>query len=590
MPTWFTRRVFDLVRALTNAYYGRKYGAMSRRLGRPGIAPSHRRGFIIIQVDGLSHEHLLEALEAGYVPYLSRLLDEGGLSLGHWRCGLPSTTPAVQAGIMFGNRFDIPGFRWYEKETRRSISAKRPDQLQRVRQWIGRGRPGILRGGSCYVSMFDGDADLALFTISAMTSQRFFESVRGVGLFLLFLLSPFRVLRLLGLSLGNYLFRLVSRLPALARPSVVNPLDPFSPLFQAISDALLTETQTFGVMLDIYRCAPAIYANYNGYDEAAHQMGPASKAAFRALRGVDKRLRQINRMRTHYRWQVYDLYLLSDHGNAPATPFDWLNGCSLGQHIARHVGRNISVAELAGAHVHPADKARFLLMEWEVLEERVSPRLRKMLSIVRRYMDQQMMSARELDCDLERRQDVVISVSGPLAHVYFNVSAQALDLVEVILLYPRLVDQLLETPGVGALFGRAGEQTLVLGKGGGTIIGDDVREVVKAPHPLPRFGDVDYVRAQLHQLAHFPHAGDLILLGDVEPDGRVVGFESQVSTHGGLGGAQDRPFIAWPPGNPLKPEALKDAQDLYVYFYHRYVEPPGNLAHFPVDTFTSPRD
>ncbi|MGD2144971.1 MAG: hypothetical protein PVF54_10880, partial [Anaerolineae bacterium] len=183
MPTWFARRVVDLVGKLTDVYYRRKYGAMARRLGRPDVTPGDRRGFILIQIDGLSHDHLAQAIAAGYMPYAEGLLAEGRLAVAPWRCGLPSSTPAVQAGMMFGNRFDIPGFRWYEKDRDAVMMPQRLDQIRTMHDRIGRGQRGILSGGSCYVSMFDGDADLALFTLSTLPRQRFFESVRGIGLF-----------------------------------------------------------------------------------------------------------------------------------------------------------------------------------------------------------------------------------------------------------------------------------------------------------------------------------------------------------------------------------------------------------------------
>ena len=158
--------------------------------------------------------------------------------------------------------------------------------------------------------------------------------------------------------------------------------------------------------------------------------------------------------------------------------------------------------------------------------------------------------------------------SGPLAHIYFNVSPRPLDLVEVMLLYPQLLDGLLAVRGIGAVIGRAGGRTIVLGAGGGMLVVEDGREVMEGAHPLRPFGDAAYAAAQIHYLAHFPHAGDLIVLGAVEPDGKVVTFEEQVSAHGGLGGPQGRPFIAWPPECPLIPEMLNDAQDLYPYFMH----------------------
>ena len=565
MYTWFARRVLDFVGAVADVYYTRKYGTLARRLGRRGIGSGQRRGFIVIQIDGLSYDHLIQAVAAGYMPDLGRLLAERSLTVSPWRCGLPSTTVAAQAGIMFGNRFDIPGFRWYEKEWGRAITSKRPDQIQAVRARISQ-RPGILRGGSCYVSMFDGDADLALFTLSTLHRQRFFESARGMGLFLLFLFSPFRVLRLLWFITTSYLAGLGRRLVALLRPSVLNPFDLFSPLLHAVGDALFTEVQTFGVMLDIYRRAPAIYANYNSYDEVAHKMGPDSPAAFRVLRGVDKRIRQINRMRARYRRREYDLYVISDHGNSPSLPFSWRSGASLGQYIVAQIGEGLSVDERVESHPHSAEKTRYLLDELYGLERRLAPRLRRVFAAVRHYVDRRVLSGHSLDHDPERQQDVVVSGSGPLAHVYFNVSPRPLDLVEVMLLYPRLVDTLLVTPGIGVLAGRVGEKTVVLGCPGGALVIGGGCEIIEPPHPLAQFGDEPYASVQLHRLAHFPHSGDLIVLGMLEPNGKVVTFEEQAATHGGLGGPQMRPFVAWPPECPLAPETLNDAQDLYPYF------------------------
>jgi hypothetical protein len=573
MSTWFAERVLDLIGVIAEAYYTRKYGAMARRLGRPAVRLDEQRGFIIIQIDGLSYDHLLQAIAAGFLPYLSRLLAERRLVVAPWRCGLPSTTPAVQAGIMFGNRFDIPGFRWYEKDREQGMQAKLPDPMRTVRARISQGRTGILRGGSCYVSMFDGDADLALFTLSTLHRQRFFESVRGMGLFLLFLFSPFRILRVMGLVTANYLSGLARRLVALARPSVVNPFDVLSPFLQALSETLFTEVQTFGVMLDIYRRAPAIYANYTTYDDVIHKAGLDHKDAFRALRGVDKRIHQIDRMRARYRKREYDLYVISDHGNTPSVPFSWLNAVSLEQYILAEIGGGRVVEEQAGVRAHSVDKARYLVEELEGLEYRW-PRLRRVLGAVRRYVNRRVSDDQDLDYDLERQQDVVVSASGPLAHIYFNVSARQLDLIEVVVLYPQLLDALLATPGIGVLVGRAGEQTLVLGSQGGSVaIGDD-GERSEGPNPLAQFGDAAYAAAQLHYVAHFPHAGDLIVLGAVESDGRVVAFEEQVATHGGLGGPQMRPFITCSPESPLVPETLDDATDLYPYFVQRYLEQP----------------
>jgi hypothetical protein len=427
--------------------------------------------------------------------------------------------------------------------------------------------------------MFDGDADLALFTLSTLPRQRFFESVRGIGLFILFLLSPFRLLRVLGLAAVNYVSGLTRRLVALIKPSVLNPLDVLSPLLHAVSDAVLVEVQTFGVMLDIYRCVPAVYSNYNNYDEVAHQVGPAHPAAFRVLRGVDRRIHQIDRMRAHYRHREYDLYLLSDHGNTSAVPFSWLNGSTLGERIVSSVGDGVSLDEHVAPHAHQRKRARYLREELRSLEQRTPPRLGRMLAAARCYVDRHVKDSEGLDYDLRRQRDIVVSASGSLAHIYFNVSPRPLDLIEVMLLYPRLLDELSNSQGIGAVIGREAERTIVLGSKGGTLEIGVEQEVVEEPHPLRLFGDPAHASYQVHRLAHFPHAGDLIVLGDLQPDGKVVTFEHQVAAHGGLGGPQGRPFIAWPPECQLTPRALNDAEDLYPYFMRHYQErPAGDFA------------
>ncbi|GAI21363.1 unnamed protein product, partial [marine sediment metagenome] len=224
MTSWFTRKIVDLFSALADFYYSRKYEAIAERMGlEESQVSAQKQGFIVIQIDGLAYDHLIEAMARGHAPHMKRLLEkkalrqpfdvaqDAALKLARWRCGLPSTTPAAQAGIMFGNNFDIPAFRWYEKESNTSVVCKVPRLAKAMQDRISIGRRGILRGGSSYVNMFDGDARLSLFTLSAINSQRFFESVRGVGFLLLFLLSPLRVLRVILLSLWEYLVDLGKR-------------------------------------------------------------------------------------------------------------------------------------------------------------------------------------------------------------------------------------------------------------------------------------------------------------------------------------------------------------------------------------------
>ena len=75
----------------------------------------------------------------------------------------------------------------------------------------------------------------------------------------------------------------------------------------------------------------------------------------------------------------------------------------------------------------------------------------------------------------------------------------------------------------------------------------------------------------LAELAAYPHSGDLMLLGAWDEDGRVVAFEDQVGTHGGVGGPQEWPFIIRPSNAPFDLRALNGPCDLYVHFMANYV-------------------
>jgi len=600
MTSWFTRKIVDLFSALADFYYSRKYEAIAERMGlEESQVSAQKQGFIVIQIDGLAYDHLIEAMARGHAPHMKRLLEkkalrqpfdgplvlwpqgqraqdraqDAALKLARWRCGLPSTTPAAQAGIMFGNNFDIPAFRWYEKESNTSVVCKVPRLAKAMQDRISIGRRGILRGGSSYVNMFDGDARLSLFTLSAINSQRFFESVRGVGFLLLFLLSPLRVLRVILLSLWEYLVDLGKRFVALFVPSYYQPFSVLSPFLQIITNVVFREIQTFGCLIDIYRGMPAIYTNYYSYDEIAHHFKIASAEALKALRGIDNQIKQIDRMRTQYRRRHYDLYILSDHGLTPSVPFKKAYGRTLGQYIAEQIGEGVFTDERGGEERPSAAKALFLLEELKGIEARLSERGASLVQAAYRFVDKRLvvdpvLSSAELDeddsWDLSKRSDIVVRNSGSMSHVYFNVTPRPMNLSEIALIYPSLLNRLVEHEGIGLVVGREEGETVIVGKDGTLTLNEGVE--VRGKDPLLSLPEPELAASQLRQLASFPHSGDIIIFGAWREDGEVVCFENQVASHGGLGGPQDYPFIMYPGRLSLDFEEVTNAKDLYPHF------------------------
>jgi len=568
-------RAVDLWGALTRAYYTRKYRALAHHLGRPPIPPEpqRRRGFIVIEIDGLSYDHLRLALERGYMPHVRQMIESGRAQMSRWRCGLPSTTPAVQAGLLYGDNSDIPGFRWYEKERRASIVVKRPDQVRTIARRLSQRGRGLLHGGSSYTNLFDGEAALSLFTVSTLGRFHFFDNVRGLGFFLLFLLSPMRVARVLWLCLREYVRDLVYRVIRLFRPGQSGFAPLLSPLYRIIVDVLFGEIVTFGIMLDIYRAVPSICATFYSFDEMAHTFGPDHHEALRTLRRIDAQIHQIDRMRTLYRRREYDLYVLSDHGTSASESFHSRCRKTLGQFILESIGEPLTLDELSEREAHLSAQAAYLLDELQAWGERrwrsarAAQAARRARASLHRRIPPDLERAA---LDPARRSDVVVRSSGGLAHVYFNIAPQRLNLSEIMWLYPALTARLLDHPGIGLLVGREGERTVVMGRSGMLILANGTHSL-RGDDPLRGLDDPTAAAVELEQLAAYPHSGDLILLGAWDDNGRVTTFEDQIGTHGGLGGPQEWPFIIYPTDISLDPSALTGPRDLYIHFMANYV-------------------
>jgi len=567
----------DIFAALSGFYYSKKFAALTSRLGRPPAdAAFATRGFIVLEIDGLSHAHLIQAMEAGQMPYLAAQVRRGRLEVARWRCGLPSTTPASQAGLMFGNNYDIPGFRWYEKERALSVVCKLPAGSKMAQDRVSGKQRGILRGGSSYFNMFDGDASLSLFTLSALNRERLFPTSRGLGFLLLFALNPFRSIKLLLLSIREYASDLAERAVGRLKGERRLPFQGIFPLVRIVSNVVFREVQTFAVLMDIYRGAPSIYTTYCSYDEITHHHGIDSPPGRRVLRELDKRLRQIDRLRRARLTREYDLFVVADHGQTASEPFSWRYGQSLGQFIRRCLGSGLLLQEQSGDEQQSVFQAHYLLQELQGVEAKLREPLAIIARRVRGLVSERIrITEEEPPWDLGRRSDVVVKNSGSLAHVYFNVSTARLRISEISALFPDLVVTLASHPGIWLVIGTEGADTLVFSREGVLSLGDDGIVSAEGRDPLQCLPEPEHAGRELVNLAHYPHSGDLILLGRYDPrTDTVVCFEDQWASHGGLGGAQDYPFLVYPPHLPWDLAQVSNAREMYAFFARTYFQAP----------------
>ncbi len=498
------RWLVDLLRLLASRISGRRYDVLARRIGRTeeAGAPPERRRFIVIQIDGLAHTYLEQAMALGFTPALQRLLAQG-YSLHSWRCGVPSSTPSIQAGIMYGDNWDLPAFRWYEKADGFAPTCRNPAHLARIKLRIQEGRQGLLVDGSSYGNMFDGDAQLALFTLSAMGRHRFFEHLRGLGWALLFVLNPWSTLRTVGLTVWELLRDLARTIAKWVRGGFRSRLVLTKPFLKVLANVIFGQIQTFGILLDVYRGMPAIYANFYGYDEVAHEDGPLGREALRALKRIDAHIRQINHVRQTY-WPEMELYVLSDHGMTPSVPFHAAAHQTLGEFVARHVRTSV----LADQPRHDAlddPNLRFMLDELDGIESHLSRRGQRLAQVLRKRIRRQVTSDDDSGWDLARGSDVVVRSSGSLAHIYFNVTAERMSVSEIAILYADLIDALNDHPDIGLVLGTE-EGRPVAVTAHGTL-------ALSAEWLPPGLADPEQTAADLARVVSFPHSGDLVLLG-----------------------------------------------------------------------------
>ncbi len=530
------RKLIDLYQSLMRWYYSWRYGPVARQLESP--PEGERRGFVAIQIDGLGHAALLEAVTRGYAPYLAGLMRSGEAEVFRWFAGIPSTTPVVQAKIMFGTGYDVPGFRWYEKESGRAIVCKVPAVMDEVQQRLSAGRRGALEGGASYTNMFDGGASVSLFTLAAIGRTSLIEKVGGLPRFLIMLFSPLRVARILALSVWTYLAGVWRQLSALFWPSKFSRLGFLSPFFHVLTDVVVREVETFAVLVDVYRGVPYIYANYSSYDAWAHSFGPEDTYALRSVRAIDRQVQQIDRMRRRRGGRPYDLFVLSDHGQTPSVPFETAFGVSLGQFIDSRIEQPTRTDESMTEVGQSGGSSSLLGYEVGVAEARLKGLPSEAARTLRESLEAH---GTDEPTDLSRRTDIVVRNSGPLSHVYFNVSEAPMSLKSLEAVYPGLVPRLAAHPGIGVVGLRSAAGPLLV-----TTTGTYLCEPGNGEGAFAGLPDAGRLVEDTRMLLSYPHSGDLVLLGQWDWWGRsdlVVTFEHQRSTHGGVGGEQCYPFI-----------------------------------------------
>ncbi len=488
-------------------------------------ADTDNAGVLVLQIDGLSAPLLTWMITAGNLPTVSRWIREGSHRLVEWHTGIPSTTPASQAGILHGGAQHIPAFRWYEKESGRLVVTNRPGDAAYVEAILSDG-DGLLSGGGASISnVFSGDAESSVLTFSTVSRRN--QTSRGSATFVV---SPNGFSRALVLTVGEmikelYQARRQRRLdvhPRISRGGSYVAL-------RAATNVLLRELNTVLIAEQMGHGAPVIYCDFVDYDEVAHHAGPTRPESLAALQGLDRVIGRLERL-ARDGVNPYQIVVLSDHGQSQGATFKQRYGATL-EDVARPL---MSGSVSSAAHAEATE-------QWGPINAMLTEFVAKNAvgsALTRRSMRQHMS-----DADAEAAPDLLVVASGNLAMLYLPRQPGRLTLEELADLHPDLVAGLAKHPGIGfVVVETAGRGPVVVSETGLRVLRD---ATVEGLDPLARYGT--QIAADLLEHSGRDHVGDIVVVSLLEDDtGEVAAFEELVGCHGGAGGAQTRAVLVHP--------------------------------------------
>ncbi|WP_028807936.1 phage holin family protein [Streptomyces canus] len=528
-----------------DAYRRRLYRLADRRRRRGPVGPA-TPGTVFLQLDGVGHDVLLAAVGKGLMPTIARWIGHGDTPgravrpthrLTSWRTDWSSQTGASQLGILHGSNHDVPAFRWYEKDRGEVMVCNRPTsavELQR-RAVEQAGHGGLLTvDGASRGNLFSGGAEEQALVLSIATRRRSRETRSRAGYFAYFS-DPANAVRTalsffaeVGREIGQSTrARIRKERPRVSRGGLY-------PLVRAFATVVERDVVVAAVMGDMLAGRTAVYADLVAYDEVAHHSGPTSRDAAKVLQRLDRSLALIGNVVEHAP-RPYRIVVLSDHGQSPGETFRTRYGLTLGDLV--RAGCGLPVPRKA-ERTHSGAEAR---------------------AAVRAALRRPGKAGRG-EYRPARGSEPIVLASGNLGLVSFPDVHHRMTKEELDARHPALLTTLANHPGIGFLLVRSEEHGgVVLGPFGTEIPLDQLDE---NPGPLADFGPgaADVVR-RTHS---FPHTADIMVNSWYDPAvGEVLAFEEQIGSHGGLGGAQGKPFLLSPLALSAPPEGLMGAEGVH---------------------------
>jgi uncharacterized membrane protein YvlD (DUF360 family) len=514
-------------------------------------------GVILFEIDGLGEGVLREAVRDGHAPTIARWLSEGTHRMIGWQCDLSSQTGASQAGLLLGSNWDMPAFRWYEKESGRTMVSNHPADAAEIEHRHSTGEGLLSDAGTSRGNMFSGDAPRCTATMSVIRDR----SRSKAGDLFAYFSDPYGFLRTIALSLADIAGERRAAFRQRRSGGARVERGGLYPLIRASITVVMRDLVTALLMADIVEGVPVSYATFVGYDEVAHHSGIRQPDALAVLKRHDRQLARLERAAAQAP-RPYHLVVLSDHGQTQGAPFRQRYGQTLEEIVQAALARGDVLAPasideawgnvggvLADASQEPGLGGRTLAR---------LTRGRTVEGTVALGPNRDALAQRSLPQPPD--EQAVVLASGNLGLIYLPSGTGRLTLEQIAEMHPRLLDSLTTHPGIGFVMVRSrAEGALVIGANGHRCLSDDS---IAGEDPLAHFSPTSADHLRRHD--RFPHCPDLLVNSMYDPDAdEVAPFEEFMGSHGGLGGPQSRPFAVVPAEWSERPSSIVGVQSMH---------------------------
>jgi hypothetical protein len=441
------------------------------------------RRLVVLHIDGLGADSLQDGLRDGYMPFTERLIKSEGYTIHRYRCGVPSTTPFAQAGILYGDNSEIPSFRWWDRERRVVVQFGTGSTFKKVADKYFHGCRPLTQDGACIAACYPAGAKEDFGIAYQDRDYARSEGTSAWKIVLAYFANPIHI--------GDWLWQVVATLGRIAseylsaRMRGKRPAHPYV-ISDALEEIFVHHLTRYAVLKAMHDGYSPIYAGFYAFDETGHAFGPDDPASMRILKHVDHSIKQI----AGARGDRYELIVLSDHGQIDTLAFNHDHSPTFGEVVATRLP-GYRVEETKGKAYGPDDR--------------------------------------------DARGHAKVIASGGLAHIYFADEKARLGFRDLSSRLPDLAAGISSLEKVALVMARDGERDVFF-KGGSELDAEALRI------ELAQYDDAGILREQLARLNSFESSGDLVVFGAFI-NGRQMNFENQAGGHGSIGGEQLHPFV-----------------------------------------------